>query len=48
MDNSYVQYEEDGLKKFKLEMELWIMDALMGPEWNEDRQMKGYTCFVEN
>ena len=48
LDSSYVWYEEDGPKKFKLKMELRIMDALVGPQWDGDRQKKGYTCFVEN
>ena len=48
LDSSYVRYEEEGPKKFKHEMESRIMDALTAPKWDEDRQKKGYTHFVEN
>ena len=48
LDNYNVWYEEDEPKNFKLEMELKIMDALMGQEWDQDRKKKGYTRLVEN
>ena len=48
LHTEHIRYEEEGPKKFKHEMELQIMDALTAPEWDKDKQKKGYTHFVEN
>ena len=47
LNSCYVRYGEDGPKKFKSEMEQKIMDLLMHPQWDAERQKPGYLHFVK-
>ena len=47
LNGCYVRYGEDGPKKFKSEMEQKIMDLLMHPQWDAERQKPGYLHFVK-
>ena len=48
LESCYVQYVEEGMTKFKIDMIQRVMDALHNDKWMEETQKSGYQKFLDN